>query len=175
MTFNQGVPGSIPGWVTIITLQLTVYVASTFTAFNTVNCKFLFAPVAQLDRAIASDAMCHAFESHRAYQRNKTALLCRVVLLRAMGFAAALRRLRNLIAGLRFSLALLLVVFCMLVALCATSLLDADCAVNLITTNVLPAVNGENALYTVNLFSNIFYALSALPNLSIKSKSVSLI
>ena len=28
----------------------------------------IFAPVAQLDRAIASDAMCRAFESHQAYQ-----------------------------------------------------------------------------------------------------------
>ena len=27
----------------------------------------LYAPVAQLDRAIASDAMCRAFESHQAY------------------------------------------------------------------------------------------------------------
>ena len=82
---------------------------------------------------------------------------------------APFREIPRNIAGLRFSLALLLVVFCMLVALCATSLLDAACAVNLVTTNVLPAVNGENALYTVNLFSNIFYALSALPNLSIKT------
>ncbi len=28
-------------------------------------------PVAQLDRAMASDAMCRAFESHRAYQKNR--------------------------------------------------------------------------------------------------------
>ena len=28
------------------------------------------APVAQLDRAIASDAMCRAFESHQAYHIN---------------------------------------------------------------------------------------------------------
>lgn len=27
---------------------------------------FIFTPVAQLDRAIASDAMCRAFESHQA-------------------------------------------------------------------------------------------------------------
>ena len=31
----------------------------------------LYAPVAQLDRAIASDAMCRAFESHRAYQSGR--------------------------------------------------------------------------------------------------------
>ena len=50
LTFNQGVPGSIPGWIT----------------------KFIYASVAQLDRAIASDAMCRAFESHRAYQKKLT-------------------------------------------------------------------------------------------------------
>ena len=30
----------------------------------------LYAPVAQLDRAIASDAMCRAFESHQAYHKT---------------------------------------------------------------------------------------------------------
>ena len=30
----------------------------------------VFAPVAQLDRAIASDAMCRAFESHQACQKT---------------------------------------------------------------------------------------------------------
>lgn len=29
-----------------------------------------YAPVAQLDRAIASDAMCRAFESHQVYQKS---------------------------------------------------------------------------------------------------------
>ena len=59
MTFNQGVPGSIPGWVTIIVKRQSYM----FAALQ------IYAPVAQLDRAIASDAMCHAFESHRAYQK----------------------------------------------------------------------------------------------------------
>lgn len=34
-----------------------------------------YAPVAQLDRAIASDAMCRAFESHQAYQIHTAAKL----------------------------------------------------------------------------------------------------
>ncbi len=34
------------------------------------NKQVLNAPVAQLDRAIASDAMCRAFESHQAYQQK---------------------------------------------------------------------------------------------------------
>ena len=84
MTFNQGVPGSIPGWITksVYSGQYAVNSKNQMRPdFSRRVCFLLFtdhcqlstlsAPVAQLDRAIASDAMCRAFESHQAYQSNK--------------------------------------------------------------------------------------------------------
>ena len=59
MTFNQGVPGSSPGWLTIDT---ALFIGAVL---------ILSASVAQLDRATASDAVCRAFESHQAYQNYK--------------------------------------------------------------------------------------------------------
>ncbi len=76
LTFNQGVPGSIPGWVTKFTVieRLDSLFSSVVDARMILfGVPFLYAPVAQLDRAIASDAMCRAFESHRAYHSKTPA------------------------------------------------------------------------------------------------------